>query len=155
MDKIPISHNRLRAYEVIMTLKPVGATWRIRSLAELRRLCSSILITLDTVHSLGYVHRDIRVDNIVLANHGFVLIDWELAAPSTSPVFWSARAGSHPEGVHKGSSWLPWMDLWQLGSLIESFPPDISRVEAVSSFSDGLKTQKYPSAAKAMEAMDW
>ena len=133
MDTIPIPHNRSRAYEVIMTLTPVGATWRIRSLAELRRLCSSILITLDAVHSLGYVHRDIRVDNIVLASYGFVLIDWELAAPSTSPVFWSARAGSHPEGVHKGSSWLPWMDLWQLGSLIESFPPDIRQVRLFDS----------------------
>ena len=159
MACVKIHQNRSKPYKVALKLKPVGATWRIENLATLQKLCSSILTTLKVVHSLGYVHRDIRIDNIVLAPFGFVLIDWEVAAPSGSLVFWDACCGSHPDGVLKGSPWLPWMDLWQVGRLISVLAGGLSHDPVITThvipFQNKLLNQEYGGAEDAIRDLNW
>lgn len=159
MTCFKVHNNRSEPYTVVLKLRPVGATWRIENLATLKNLCLNILTTLKVVHSLGYVHRDIRTDNIVFAPSGFVLIDWEVAAPTGSLVFWDACQGSHPDGVLKGSPWMPWMDLWQLGRLISGLTgrlsPDPVMSTRVLPFQNKLLKKEYGGAEDAIRDLNW
>ena len=159
MTCFEVHNNRSEPYRVVLKLKPVGATWRIENLAMLQNLCWSILTTLKVVHSLGYVHRDIRIDNIVLAPSGFFLIDWEVAAPTGSLVFWDACQGSLPDGVLKNSPWLPWMDLWQLGRLISGLAGGLSHDPVISRrvipFQNKLLNKEYGGAEDAIRDLNW
>ena len=150
MDKVNIKKGA--SYEIILTFTPVAACWRIDSLETLRSFCTDILKTLKTVHGLGFVHRDIRADNILLGS-GFLVIDWELAAPIGSEVFWEVPSGRHPAGVTIGSQWLPWMDLWQLGKVIEGLTGDMRSHAWVTSFKTKLLNHGFESAHDALEGL--
>ncbi|KAL0023742.1 hypothetical protein WJX77_000108 [Trebouxia sp. C0004] len=50
---------------VHLRLQPVGARISFQSSQQLRNLVNSLLATLAPVHAAGFVHRDIRLDNIV------------------------------------------------------------------------------------------
>ena len=66
-----------------LRLEPVGARVRITGTSQLRSLVSCLLTTLKVIHEYGFVHRDIRLDNVVRATNDWLLIDWELAGRTT------------------------------------------------------------------------
>ena len=98
-------------------LAPVGPAWTLHTPQRMMQLASSLLMTLKHVHDRGFVHCDVRADNVVEIPGGWVLIDWEVAGKAGADMFWDSCAA--PPGVHRGSAWLPSHDLWQLGRLIK------------------------------------
>ncbi|DBA97113.1 TPA: hypothetical protein ACH3X1_014884 [Trebouxia sp. C0004] len=76
---------------VHLRLQPVGARISFQSSQQLRNLVNSLLATLAPVHAAGFVHRDIRLDNIVEGPKGWVLLDWELAGRQHQPVWWTGQ----------------------------------------------------------------
>ncbi|KAK9832895.1 hypothetical protein WJX74_001059 [Apatococcus lobatus] len=77
---------------VSMRLEPVGANWLPPSPVQLWNLTESLLTTLQALHAHGHVHRDISSDNILSVSRGWMLIDWELAAPIGSPASYTGIA---------------------------------------------------------------
>lgn len=107
-DSVSLVHLRLR---------PVGARISFQGSQLLRSLVNSLLATLAPVHAAGFVHRDIRLDNIVKGPKGWVLLDWELAGRQDQPVWWTGQI--LPPAVKSGSE--PYTcktDLWQIGQLV-------------------------------------
>lgn len=133
---------------VSIRLEPVGANWSCPSPLQLRYLTSSLLLTLQVLHDLGYVHRDIRHENILAVLSGWMLIDWELAAPVGSPVFWHGPAV--PPTISLGASWGPRHDIWQLGLLLHNEP---SKTPPAEEFAQQLLTGQLSSASAALEAL--
>ena len=132
---------------VSMRLQPVGANWRLHSPIELCQLAESLLITLEALHAHGYVHRDIRDDNVLAVSSGWMLIDWELAAPTGTPVFWNSKAS--PPSISLGSSWAAQHDLWQLGHLLQKQPV---KTPAMDAFAQQLMNGETTSASDALRA---
>lgn len=78
------------------------------------QLVECMLTTLIAIHEAGFVHRDVREDNIIEAQSGFCLIDWELAGRNDEIVFWTGP--SLPSDVKlKQGPFVYQDDLWQLG----------------------------------------
>ena len=102
---------------VHLRLRPVGARISLQSSQQLRNLVNSLLATLAPVHAAGFVHRDIRLDNIVKGPKGWVLLDWELAGRQNQPVWWTGQV--LPPAVKSGSeTYTCKTDLWQIGQLV-------------------------------------
>ena len=74
---------------ITLTLRPVGMHLHIANSNELLNLIKQLLATLTALLKQNWVHRDIRMDNLVYGPTGWVLIDWELAVP----------AGQHVSGA--------------------------------------------------------
>ena len=114
----PISRQISEGVSLIhFRLSPVGARICFLSNQELRNLVNSLLATLAPVHAAGFVHRDIRLDNIVKGPKGWVLLDWELAGRQNQPVWWPGQV--LPPAVQSGSE--PYTcktDLWQIAQLV-------------------------------------
>ena len=102
---------------VKLQLEPIGHSWNLNSPQRMVQFANSLLMTLKHVHDKGFVHCDVRADNVVEIPGGWLLIDWELAGKSGAEVFWDSLAA--PPGVHHGSQWLASHDLWQMGKLIK------------------------------------
>ena len=99
---------------VTLHLIPVGCKGYNMTLPRWLKLAKCMLITLATIHKEGFVHRDLREDNIIETQSGFCLIDWELAGRNGEVVFWSGA--SLPSDVNVRIR--PFVfadDLWQLG----------------------------------------
>ena len=105
-----------QAVVVRLQLTPVGHLWHLGSPERVVRFAISLLVTLNHIHAQGFVHCDVRADNVVETSGGWVLIDWELAGRTPAVIFWDSHA--LPPGVHRGDHWLVKHDLWQLGKLL-------------------------------------
>lgn len=102
---------------VHLRLQPVGARISIQSSQQLCNLVNSLLATLAPIHAAGFVHRDIRLDNVVKGPRGWVLLDWELAGRQDQPVWWTGQI--LPPAVKSGSeAYSCKTDLWQIGQLV-------------------------------------
>ena len=60
---------------VTIRLEPVGANWSSPSPVQLCSMTGSLLTKLQVLHDLGYVHRDVRHDNLLSVSYGWMLID--------------------------------------------------------------------------------
>ena len=104
---------------VQLRLYPVGARVSLESSQQLCSLVNSLLATLAPVHDAGFVHRDIRLDNIVKGPGGWILLDWELAGRENQNVWWTGQI--LPPAIRDGSE--PYTcktDLWQIAQLVLS-----------------------------------
>ena len=64
-----------------------------------------------------FVHRDIRLDNIVKGPKDWVLLDWELAGRQNQSLWWTGQV--LPPAVKSGSeTYTCKTDLWQIGQLM-------------------------------------
>ncbi|CAL8466425.1 g5961 [Coccomyxa elongata] len=109
------------SYHVELELEPVGACFIIHDGNELRSLVASLLATLRPLHEAGYVHRDIRMDNIVRYFQQWILIDWELAGRVDQTVWWEGNCNLLPDPVRlRQHPYTAQTDLWQVGKLIIS-----------------------------------
>ncbi len=136
--------------DVKLRLEPVGALVRITGTAQLCSLVSCLLTTLQHIHEYGFVHRDVRLDNVVRATHGWLLIDWELAGRTNQIVWWEGKM--LPDGVkHRSEPYTVKTDLWQLGMLIKT--AGIRADVAITSFADHLLAGNFATAAIAQATL--
>jgi hypothetical protein len=135
---------------VTLKLRPVGMHVHIASLNELLILIKQLLLTLTALHKHKWVHRDVRMDNLVHGPTGWVLIDWELAGPAGQHVFWNS---THlPPEVNTGQ--MPYTaasDLWQVGRVIQRY--DALSTGATKQFASQLISKQFTSAGHALSAM--
>ncbi|DBA94012.1 TPA: hypothetical protein ACH3X1_001664 [Trebouxia sp. C0004] len=102
---------------VHLRLHPVGARINLKNNQQLCNLVNSLLATLAPVHAAGFVHRDIRLDNVVKGPDGWVLLDWELAGRENQRVWWTGQ--SLPPAIRAGFElYTCQTDLWQIGQLV-------------------------------------
>lgn len=150
MSKQRKASRRSKSCSVKLRLEPVGALVRITSTAHLRSLVSCILTTLKHVHMHDFVHRDIRLDNVLRVNNGWLLIDWELAGKTNQLVWWEAKL--LPDAVkHRIEPYTSKTDLWQLGMLIKTAA--VCADVAITSFADRLLAGEFPNAASAQASL--
>ena len=133
-----------------LTLRPVGMHLHIVNSNQLHNLIKQVLTTLTALHKQKWVHRDVRMDNLVHGPKGWILIDWELAAPAGQQVFWN---GTYlPPEVNAGQ--MPYTaacDLWQVGRIIQRY--DGLSSEAMKHFADQLTSKHFECAGHALHAM--
>ena len=102
---------------VTLQLFPVGCQVYNMTLQRVLKLIECMLTTLVAIHEADFVHRDLRVDNIIETQSGFCLIDWELAGRNAEMVFWSGP--SFPSEVSlRHRPYVFTDDLWQLGKTL-------------------------------------
>jgi len=117
-NQVPPTPPTSKFVKVELQLEPIGAVTFIRSQLDLARMVRSIATTLKTVHSVGLVHRDVRVENILKLQDplDWLLIDWELSGFVGEKVWWQGKA--LPPFAGPGQVYNVQGDLWQLGNLI-------------------------------------
>lgn len=104
---------------VHLKLQPVGARISLRSDQQLCSLVNSLLATQAPVRTAGFVHRDIRLDNIVSGPDGWVLLNWKLARRDNQHVWWTGQ--TLPPAVRAGSErYTCKSDMGQIGQLVLS-----------------------------------
>ncbi|CAI2200910.1 4931_t:CDS:1, partial [Funneliformis geosporum] len=82
-----------------VTLAPVGVKRKPRTELEVKVAIRCILDALVALHELGYVHRDIRWDNILQLNdYSWILIDLECAGVDGESVHFDLK-GWAPEAI--------------------------------------------------------
>ncbi|DBB07141.1 TPA: hypothetical protein ACH3X1_011712 [Trebouxia sp. C0004] len=150
MSKQRKASRRSRSCSVRLRLEPLGALVRITGTAQLRSLVSCILTTLKHVHQHDFVHRDIRLDNVLRVNDGWLLIDWELAGRTNQLVWWEGKL--LPDAVkHRTEPFTCKTDLWQLGMLIKT--ATVCADVAITSFADRLLAGEFTTAALAQASL--
>ncbi|KAL0038563.1 hypothetical protein WJX77_010781 [Trebouxia sp. C0004] len=135
---------------ITLTLRPVGMHLHIANSNELLNLIKQLLATLTALHKQHWVHRDIRMDNLVYGPTGWVLIDWELAALAGQHVFWNSAY--LPLEVNAGQ--MPYTaacDLWQVGRIIQQY--NALNSEAMKHFANQLTSKYFEFAEHALHAM--
>ena len=137
-------------HEVTLKLTPVGAGFVLHSDVQLHSLVRSLLATLEAVHRAGFVHRDIRCDNVVKGMHdNWYLIDWELAGRSGVKVWSPGKSLPEEVSMHGGREpYLSKHDLWQVGELIEA--NYTVACQESREFAKQIKAGKFTSAHSAM-----
>lgn len=116
------------------------------------RLMSDMLSTLDKVHGVGFVHSQIRPENILLGKNKFYLMGWHQAMPGLASYETENMGDDHlytaPErmnGVHHNKS-----DIYQLGcTLYYAFTgKHIYKLNKVPSLFDQLYAHAFHSPKK-------
>lgn len=134
------------SYHVELELEPVGASFIIQDDNELQSLVASLLSTLRLLHAAGYVHRDIRMDNIVKYFERWLLIDWEVAGRVDQEVWWEGKLLPDPVRLRQ-HPYTVQTDLWQVGMLIMSQESVAS--PAAKQYAQQLVSGAIESAAQA------
>lgn len=126
--------NIVRLYANIISMTPEGLSVTLAlelcdgvfggqmTLVKCKRVCRDILRALCYLHAAGYVHRDVKPQNILLKNDKAVLSDFGFCAYSDNngvDHFCGTPYYMSPEGLNKSKSFFK-SDIWSLGiSLIE------------------------------------
>jgi len=134
---------------VTLQLIPVGCKVHNMTLQRLLNLTKCMLTTLAVIHKEGFVHRDLREENIVETQSGFCLIDWELAGRNGELVFWNGP--SLPSDVRlRNRPFVFTDDLWQLGMTLSRLA---MFTHSLPVYVDGLLHGGFDTAEAALEAL--
>ena len=164
-----MEYERGESFEKLLKVKKVTGE------AKLRSLVMPLLDGLKVVHEAGFIHRDIKPDNIYLRENGTpVLLDFgsarqaigvatrtltALVTPGYAPFeqYDTSKAGEKKQG--------PWTDIYSMGATLYravtgSGPPDaMARVNAVMGGTDILKpvgeTASGDYSPAFLSAIDW
>jgi len=134
--------------------------------AELRRLLAPLLDGLRVVHAAGFLHRDIKPDNIFVRTDGTpVLIDFGSARNALGGETRSLTAiltpgYAPPEQYSSDSRQGPWTDLYALGGVLYRavtgvHPPDAVTRMRGDSLGDGLAKAAGAYSAPFLRAIRW
>jgi hypothetical protein len=118
VDLPEITDNGLKLH-----LVPMGLTRIPRSEQEMFQSLRDVLCALQGLHALGWVHRDVRPENILfdVTRNEYVLFDLEWAERSNCPLGrFQPKASRLPPEVRAGGMWTPAGDLWQAGLLLSA-----------------------------------
>eukprot|EP01118_Nematostelium_gracile_P014035 TRINITY_DN5392_c0_g1_i1.p1 TRINITY_DN5392_c0_g1~~TRINITY_DN5392_c0_g1_i1.p1 ORF type:complete len:466 (+),score=37.15 TRINITY_DN5392_c0_g1_i1:220-1617(+) len=100
--------------KIQMELTPLGVQRKPGTMDELRSATLDVLTFLEAFHGLGFVHRDLRWENIIRVTNGYCVIDFEFAARSGRRVYWT-KEGYIPQVLRDGGVYTFDFDLYQLG----------------------------------------
>eukprot|EP01118_Nematostelium_gracile_P008694 TRINITY_DN2885_c0_g1_i1.p1 TRINITY_DN2885_c0_g1~~TRINITY_DN2885_c0_g1_i1.p1 ORF type:complete len:529 (-),score=63.67 TRINITY_DN2885_c0_g1_i1:210-1796(-) len=110
----------------------------------------AVLTFLVDFHAHGFVHRDLRWPNILQTDDDWMVIDYELAGPIGSPIFWEP----HDQTIFKDDQLLKGErgfeildDLFQVSILIQNLPFQNQRF---ASFSQKLNDGDFQTAQIAL-----
>jgi hypothetical protein len=135
-------------------LHPIGWPKVIRKERDARNALKSVLETLALLHRNGLVHRDVRSDNIILCEHGWILIDFEFCAPLNSPIV--EQLPYWPEWCSPGSTFTTADDIWMTGKMllkhIQSIFVTMEFRRLIHSMLT-LPAELCPNAAEALKAL--
>ncbi|KAK9830079.1 hypothetical protein WJX72_009646 [[Myrmecia] bisecta] len=109
--------------------------------------CEGLQVNGEAVALSGFVHRDIRLENVVQLFDEWILIDWELAGRADQRVWWHGKV--LPEPVRNGHApYTVQTELWQVGRLIQM---QLVASDGARQFAQRLVAGDYVSAARAAE----
>ncbi len=117
--------------------------------ATVLKLTKCMLTTLAVIHKEGFVHRDLREDNIVEIQSGFCLIDWELAGRNGELVFWSGPSLPSDADL-RNRPFVFTDDLWQLGMTLSRLA---MLTDSLMVYVDGLLHGGFATAEATLEAL--
>ena len=148
-NESPVNGSPAGHVMVTLQLIPVGCKVYNITPQRLLKLAKCILTTLVAIHATGFVHRDVRQDNIVETQSGFCLIDWELAGSEGELVFWKGQ--SLPSDVTlKKRPFVFADDLWQLGMTLSGLAMP---TKPLTVYIEGLLHGDFDTAAAALDAL--
>ena len=134
---------------VVLELRPVGARPSISSDTQLQHLVRSLLNTLRHWHARGYIHGDVRIDNVVKYFDEWILLDWEVAGKSGALVWWRGQELPMDVKAHR-APYTCQTDLWQIGKLIQRQP---AAGDAARRFADQLLAGELESVDDAEQQL--
>ena len=112
------------------------------------RCCKGLRASASSKHNWmhNFVHRDIRLDNVVKAMDGWLLIDWELAGRANQIVWWEGKL--LPDLVkHRLEPYTCKTYLWLIRTTA------VSADVAITSFADRLLAGDFATAAIAQASL--
>lgn len=87
---------------------------RVRELRVLSEITPEQMNALEAARH-GFIHRDVKPENIMITSHGAVLIDFNISVRASTSVVTRSMTDGYmpPEGI--GDVWSPEIDIYQLG----------------------------------------
>ncbi|GES74974.1 hypothetical protein RCL_jg13042.t1 [Rhizophagus clarus] len=137
--------SRQGIYKIVLESR--GHVCRLRNEDDARAMSQSVLTGLTWLHKGGYVHRDIRLPNILfvpgVANYKYVLIDFEHAnvgglVVSEQLKVWDIKT------LTKGNKYTSQSDMYQFGKMLENL--NIINSDDGKRFLNSLKNKNINSA---------
>lgn len=141
-----------RAFKLV--LEPVGVRRNPGTPDELFLAIRHVLTALCGMHEKGFVHNDVRWDNIITRNDGaeWYLIDCEYAWP-VGEKFPYTNLRFHPTGRStSGEPCDPQWDLIMLARLLTDYPVRLTAQQ--TAFAATCLNRTYPSTADALQAWE-
>ncbi|GBC04254.1 hypothetical protein RclHR1_05590009 [Rhizophagus clarus] len=137
--------SRQGIYKVVLESR--GHVCRLRNEDDARAMSQSVLTGLTWLHKGGYVHRDIRLPNILfvpgVANYKYVLIDFEHANVGGLLVSEQLKDWDN-KTLTKGNKYTSQSDMYQFGKMLENL--NIINSDDGKRFLNSLKNKNINSA---------
>ena len=116
--------------EIVLYLAPLGYRDPPKNMIEVKKLLLDVLSALQSIHANGWVHRDIKLANVVLRLDGqWMVIDLELASKldergEADWPFWDPRNNDvYPMPPRVGDErWKPKHDIYHVAMMLTSIP---------------------------------
>jgi serine/threonine protein kinase len=112
---------KLTGDRITLYLQPVGTCGRMPvSIEEAKVAGKRVLTALQYLHMIGWVHRDVRPENVMFADQNWYLVDLEWANLADLPVgnYMPQEQWAPPEINNSDSSWTYSSDMWQFHKLL-------------------------------------
>lgn len=146
--------------KVKLVITPVCLSEKPKTEVQLRSAVQSVLRALSSLHKAGYVHRDIRWENVLKSNADtWLLTDFEEAAKEGGTLIASGRNNAKtylaPE-VHRDDCYGKAADLWAVEQLMAMWAVDTKTTlsKPAESVLKGLKMKNPSNRLTAETALD-
>jgi hypothetical protein len=109
---------------ITLYLHPVGTCGKMPvSIKEAKVAGKRVLTALQYLHTNGWVHRDIRPENVMFADQNWYLVDLEWANSAGLPVgeYTPQQQWTPPEILGSDSEWTHTSDMWQFHKLLDQW----------------------------------
>jgi hypothetical protein len=143
-----------------LIITPVCLSEPPKTEGELRSAVESVLTALMSLHDIGYVHRDIRWENVLKSGiKSWLLADFEEAAEAGQPLYPRTRSDAQHllprEVLRSPHHYTAKSDVWAVGMLMQKWAlnTSIDFSGAVKSFMDGLLKEEQADRPTAKAAL--